>query len=85
LARERTIVVQEEILNRIAEEQNSRMYVLSIVALIFLPITFITGLFGMNVAGLPGTEGTSTFWIVAAVMAMSAALIVLWLKLKRWF
>ena len=46
--------MQEELMNRIAQEQNARMYVLSIVAAIFLPISFVTGLFGMNVAGLPG-------------------------------
>ena len=48
LARERTIVLQEEILNRIAQEQNSRTYVLTIVAAIFLPLSFLTGVFGMN-------------------------------------
>lgn len=41
-------------MNRIVQEQNARTYVLFIVAVIFLPISFVTGLFGMNVAGLPG-------------------------------
>jgi len=46
-------LAQEEILGRMAQQQNARMYVLSIVAAIFLPLSFLTGLFGMNVAGLP--------------------------------
>ena len=49
LARERAIVLQEELLSNMAQQQNSRMYVLSVVAAIFLPLTFITGLLGMNV------------------------------------
>jgi zinc transporter len=85
LARERSLVLQEEILNQIAQQQNSRMYVLSIVAVVFLPITFVTGLFGMNVAGLPGTESSAAFWIVAAVMAGASIGILAWLRIKQWF
>ncbi|MHA6347014.1 CorA family divalent cation transporter [Roseivivax sp. CAU 1761] len=40
--------------------QNARLskhsYALSVVAAIFLPMSFVTGLFGVNVAGMPGTE-----------------------------
>lgn len=85
LARERTVLLQEEILNRIALEQNSRMYALSIAAIIFLPITFVTGLFGMNVGGLPGIESASAFWIVSATMVAMALAVVAWLAWRRWF
>jgi len=85
LARERTVLLQEEILNRIAMEQNTRMFALSIAAIIFLPITFVTGLFGMNVGGLPGTDNASAFWIVSTAMAVMALAVVAWLSWKRWF
>ncbi len=85
LARERMLVVQEELMNRIAQEQNSRMYVLSLVAAVFLPITFVTGLFGMNVAGLPGTEDESSFWLLSGVLLLTSLVVVLAFKLKRWF
>lgn len=85
LARERTVLLQEEILNRIAMEQNTRMFALSIAAIIFLPITFVTGLFGMNVGGLPGTDNASAFWIVSAAMVTMALAVVAWLSWKRWF
>lgn len=84
LVRERLLVVQEELTNRVAQEQNARMYVLSIVAAIFLPITFITGLFGMNVAGLPGLENPSAFAIVAIAMASVTVGMLLYLRAKRW-
>lgn len=85
LVRERCLVLQEELMNRIAQEQNARMYVLSIVAAVFLPISFVTGLFGMNVAGLPGLEAPAAFALVAGLMAAIAGGILLYFKLKKWF
>jgi zinc transporter len=85
LVRERALVITEELLNRIAQEQNSRMYVLSIIAAIFLPITFITGLFGMNVAGLPGLEHPAAFLIVTGVMVGMTAATFAILRANRWF
>ncbi len=85
LVRERAQVITEELLNRIAQEQNSRMYVLSIIAAIFLPITFITGLFGMNVAGLPGVEDADAFLIVAGGMVATTVVTLVLLRAKRWF
>jgi zinc transporter len=84
LARERAVVLQEELLGQMAQEQNSRMYVLSVVAAIFLPLTFITGLLGMNVGGLPGVETSSGF--TGAVVSMTAATVVIaaLLRWKKW-
>ena len=84
LARERAVVLQEELLSLIAQEQNTRMYVLSVVAAIFLPLTFVTGLLGMNVGGLPGLESPVGFWWSIIVM-IGAAIGLLWFfRWKRW-
>jgi zinc transporter len=84
LARERAVLLQEEFLSVIAQQQNSRMYVLSIVAAIFLPLTFVTGLLGMNVGGLPGVESDRGF--IAAILSMVVCSIVaaVILRWKRW-
>ncbi len=84
LARERAIVLQEAFLSQIAQQQNSRMYVLSIVAAIFLPLTFVTGLLGMNVGGLPGIDNTLGFWIALAVMVVATVGFAAFFKLKKW-
>lgn len=84
LVRERAVVLHEELLNRNAEQQNARMYLLAIVTAIFLPITFITGLFGMNVAGLPGTEDVHAFEIVVGVMLVSLLAVVVLMKRRSW-
>ena len=84
LARENALVTQEELMNRIAQEQNSRMYLLSVIAAIFLPLTFVTGLLGMNVAGLPGTENPQGFFISAVVMVGLGVALGIYFKWKRW-
>ncbi|MDX1555930.1 MAG: zinc transporter ZntB, partial [Xanthomonadales bacterium] len=84
LIRERAMVAQEESLSIIAFEQNSRMLVLSVVAAIFLPLAFFTGLMGMNVAGLPGLEFPHAFWIVVVLMFAAAGGILAYFKWKRW-
>ena len=85
LARERALVIQEDLLNQVAQQQNSRMYVLSLVTAIFLPITFLTGVFGMNVAGLPGVEYDGAFLFVALAMGGLIVLAIAVLKMGRWF
>lgn len=85
LARERLVVLQEEMLALMAQEQNTRMYVLSVVAAIFLPLTFITGLLGMNVGGLPGLESPSGFNVSVITMVVAAVLLLLFFRWKKWF
>jgi len=84
LARERALVAQEEFLGLIAHEQNNRMLLLSIVAAIFLPLSFLTGLMGMNVAGLPGTVNHWAFGIIVVLMTLIALLILLLFRARKW-
>jgi zinc transporter len=84
LVREKAIVLQEELMNLMAQQQNERMYVLSMVAAIFLPISFVTGLFGMNVAGLPGLEAPKAFLYVFGGMLVVVAGILVYFKVKKW-
>lgn len=85
LVRERALVAQEELMNRIAREQNARTYLFSVVAAIFLPITFLSGVLGMNTAGLPGLQDERAFWIVVAAMLAVTVGITIWMRLKKWF
>jgi zinc transporter len=85
LARERALVLHGELQNKIAEQQNSRTYLLSIVATIFLPLSFLTGVFGMNVAGLPGVENPDAFMMLSAGMAFLGLLLIGYIWWKKWF
>ncbi|MBV7256742.1 zinc transporter ZntB [Pacificimonas sp. WHA3] len=71
--RERAIVAKDDIVNRQSERMNQTMYVLSIVAAIFLPLGFLTGLFGINVGGMPGVDDDMGFWIVTISMGLIIA------------
>lgn len=84
LIRERAIMLQDELRNRIADRQNVRMYVLSMVTAIFLPLSFLTGVFGMNVAGLPGTESPDAFNTLMWWMGGLAALMLIAMLWRRW-
>lgn len=84
LIRERCILVLEEHRHSIAEKQSERMYVLSIVTAIFLPLSFLTGVFGMNIGGLPGIENQNAFILLSGIMVVAAALIYLIMKFKNW-
>lgn len=85
LAKERAMVLQDELRNRIAEQQGMRMYVLSLVTAIFLPLSFLTGIFGMNVAGLPGTEEPKAFFYLALAMIILAIILLVGMLWKKWF
>ncbi|XOV79610.1 MAG: zinc transporter ZntB [Aestuariibacter sp.] len=84
LARERAALLQDEMRNQIAEQQGMRMYVLSLVTAIFLPLSFLTGVFGMNVAGLPGLETPSAFTYLASAMGGLAVIILLAMIWRKW-
>ena len=56
----------------------------SVVAAIFLPLTFVTDMLGMNVAGLPGLENPYGFIISAVVMAIFGIGLVIFFKWKKW-
>lgn len=82
--RDRAAVTQEELASRLAEQTNRTMYVLSMVAGIFLPLGLLTGLLGINVGGMPGTDSPRAFWIVCAIIVVITIGEVLFLRRKRW-
>jgi zinc transporter len=73
LVTERARLLQEEIAARLGEATNRNLYVLSIVTTAMLPITLITGIFGMNVRGLPFAQSDHGFWLVMALMGLTLA------------
>ncbi|MBM4025184.1 MAG: zinc transporter ZntB [Planctomycetes bacterium] len=83
-ARDRAAVTQEELANRLAEQLNKRMYVLSLVAAVFLPLGFFTGLLGINLGGIPGADDPSAFLIFVLILAAVVALQLIIFKTKKW-
>jgi zinc transporter len=82
--RERAAMAQEELLSRVSEQMNQRSYVFTVVATIFLPLGFFTGLMGINVGGMPGVEDAGAFWIVVAICIGVIAVLAVLFRWKRW-
>jgi zinc transporter len=79
---ERINLLQEEIAGRVAEANNRSLFVLTIVTVLALPINIITGLFGMNVGGVPFNEYPLGFWVVLSIVACITAILG-WIAYKR--
>jgi zinc transporter len=78
--RDRSRLLQEELLLKIEEQGNDNLRVLSILTALLLPPTLVTGVFGMNLKGLPFAEMESGFWWAALLIVMSSTAAYLVLK-----
>lgn len=83
--RERAQIVKDELANIIAEKLNKNMYVLSVIAAIFLPLGFLTGLLGINVGGIPGSDYAYAFFIFCGMLIVLVILQVILFKRFKWF
>jgi zinc transporter len=79
--RERALLVQEELAGIRADAMNKHMLLLADVTAIFLPLGLLTGIFGMNVGGLPFTDSWYGFLLIMVFMSVCA--VILWTILKR--
>jgi zinc transporter len=81
--RDRAGVLASQMTDYRSDVANQRMLVLSIIAAVFLPLTFLTGLMGMNVGGLP-LRGSTGFWAVVALCGTIAIGMRLWFRRRGW-
>ena len=84
ISKESALVLQDEFRARSLASSEHATYMLTIVAGIFLPLSFLTGLLGINVGGMPGMDDPDAFWAVVVLCAfLFVALIVVFRRL-RW-
>lgn len=64
-------------LSQVSNQLNGVMKVLTIIATIFMPLTVLTGMWGMNVTlpDLPGGDGAQFWWVVALMMVMMGGML----------
>ena len=82
--RERAGLLHEQITDLRAEQLDQRGLELSVIAFIFLPLTFITGLLGMNVEGIPYAQHPWAFWGVVGICVLIAAAVGVYFTLRHW-
>jgi zinc transporter len=84
ISKESAVVLLDELRSRAVAKSERTNYKLTIVASIFLPLSFLTGLLGINVAGIPGNASgeADAFWVVCGLCG-AILLLQLWL-FRRW-
>ncbi|OZI18657.1 hypothetical protein CAL26_13180 [Bordetella genomosp. 9] len=82
---ERAKLLQEEIASQMAEEMNRNLMVLSVLTALLMPGTLLSGIFGMNMADVPGLQTPGAFWWVLGLMGALGAGMLLLLKKLRLF
>ena len=83
--RERAQVVKDELANALADRLNRNTYTLSVIAAIFLPLGFATGLVGINLAGIPGADNPDGFALFCGILVLLVVVQVILFRLMRWF
>ena len=58
----RARLLQDELMAKLSEQSNQLLYFLSMMTAVLLPMTIISGLFGMNVGGIPLADSAHGFW-----------------------
>jgi zinc transporter len=82
--RERAALLHEQLTDMRAEQVDQRALYISVVAFIFLPLTFITGLLGMNVEGIPFAHTHWAFWGVVIFCVLVGLTVLAWFAWRRW-
>ena len=67
----------------ISHRQNDVLRLLTVISVTILPLTLVTGLFGMNVL-FPGSGTHEGFWVIVGALAVIAAATLGFFRLKRW-
>ncbi|OCG07948.1 hypothetical protein A9G13_07015 [Gilliamella sp. wkB178] len=76
--------LMEQINSFLAESTNKRIYLMSLFTIIFTPITFLTSLLGVNLAGIPYNEQQWSFIGLVLLIIVICIGSVIWLKYKKW-
>lgn len=82
--RDKVALIQEELSNKLSEQMNKKMYVLSIISVIFLPLTFLTGLLGINIGGIPGAQNENAFYIFSFILILIVSIQYIIFKKRNW-
>ena len=82
--REMAMSLMEMYMSNVSNKMNEVMKVLTVMASIFIPLTFIVGIYGMNFDNMPELHMQNGYFIVLGVMFSILILMLLYFKRKHW-
>lgn len=71
-------------LSSVSNRMNAVMKVLTIIATLFIPLTFIAGVYGMNFEHMPELKWRYSYAVVWAVMIGVASIMLAYFRRKKW-
>lgn len=83
-ARESLASIHDTSLSSLSNRMNEVMKVLTIISTIFIPLTFIAGIYGMNFKNMPELEWRQGYFVILALMVAIAVSLVLYFRRQRW-
>ncbi|MBN8542940.1 MAG: zinc transporter ZntB [Alphaproteobacteria bacterium] len=83
--RDRAQIVHDELVFSLNDKLNKNTFLLSTISAIFLPLTFFTGLLGMNVKGIPIADNPMAFWYFVAFICICTGIQIIFFKISRWW
>ncbi|TYR81479.1 magnesium/cobalt transporter CorA [Priestia megaterium] len=83
--RDMTSDMRDNYLSLNSNRMNSIMMTLTIISSIFIPLTFIVGVYGMNFEHMPELKWEYGYFLVLGSMAVISGAMILWFKRKGWF
>ncbi|SFS72508.1 magnesium/cobalt transporter CorA [Marininema halotolerans] len=83
--REMTADIRDSYLSLNSFRMNRIMKTLTVITVIFMPLTFLAGVYGMNFVYMPELHNREGYFIVLGVMVLLALSLTLWFKSKGWF
>lgn len=82
--RERAMALDDARANQLSEQLNKRMFVLSVITALFLPLSFMTGLFGVNLAGIPLADSPAAFGIFVLALTLLVMGQIWYFRRRKW-
>jgi len=77
--------LMEIYLSTVSNRMNEVMKVLTVIATVFIPLTFIVGVYGMNFVNMPELHWRYGYWFTWGVMVVVVGVMVLYFRRKKWF
>ena len=71
-------------LSSVSNKMNEVMKVLTIISTIFIPVTFIAGVYGMNFKHMPELESPYGYWITWGIMLILIISLLFYFRRKKW-